>query len=191
VIVAVDDRDVASPGELSRALSRKEGEVSLTVVRDKQKQTIRVTLERRERSDRRVFTFDGNTISEGVFDFDWDFDFNFDYDFDLPDRLYWFDSDAQRRAIENLLQRQQRTLDRYNQEQQRYRNDLQKYQQEMLKRRLVDQLRRNQQRAVAQRYAAQARTARLETLKRNQLRELYRKSTPTPTYRRLVSTTIL
>lgn len=44
VITAVDGEEIDSPGDLSRVISRKkEGEVSLTVIRNKSQQTIRVT----------------------------------------------------------------------------------------------------------------------------------------------------
>ncbi len=49
VIVAVDDTDVRNVREFTRALARKEGEVSLTIVRNKERQKITVSLERRER----------------------------------------------------------------------------------------------------------------------------------------------
>ncbi len=44
VITAIDGESVDSPGDLSRVINRKkEGDVSLTVIRNKQQQTIRVT----------------------------------------------------------------------------------------------------------------------------------------------------
>ncbi len=49
VIVAVDDTDVRNVREFTRALASKEGEVSLTIVRNKERQKITVSLERRER----------------------------------------------------------------------------------------------------------------------------------------------
>lgn len=49
VIIAVDDTDVRNVREFTRVLMRKEGEVSLTIVRNKERQKITVPLERRER----------------------------------------------------------------------------------------------------------------------------------------------
>ncbi|MCS6815907.1 MAG: PDZ domain-containing protein [Blastocatellia bacterium] len=49
VIVAVDDTDVRDVREFTRVLMRKEGNVSLTIVRNKERQKVTVTLERRER----------------------------------------------------------------------------------------------------------------------------------------------
>lgn len=47
VITEVDDADIEDVGDLSRAINRKsEGDVTLTIVRDKSKQTIRVTPEK-------------------------------------------------------------------------------------------------------------------------------------------------
>jgi PDZ domain-containing secreted protein len=44
VITAVDGEAIDSPGDISRAVSRKkEGDVTLTVIRNKAQQTIRVT----------------------------------------------------------------------------------------------------------------------------------------------------
>jgi serine protease Do len=201
VIVAVDDREVSSPRDLSRALSGKEGDVSLTIIREKQRQTVRVTLERRERSDRHFFTFDHDAISEGVFDlhrdFDFDFDFDlnpgfdFNYDFNFPGRLFWFGAEKQRQAIEELMQEQQKKFYDLDDLQRRYKDELQRYQRDQLKRRLVDQVKRSYERVATTRSAAQARKARLETWKRNHLRQLLRKSAPPPGYKRLVRTTIL
>ncbi len=52
VIVAVDDKDVRNVREFTRALATREGEVSLTIVRNKERQKVTVTLERRERPSR-------------------------------------------------------------------------------------------------------------------------------------------
>ena len=44
VITAIDGEEIDSPGDISRAINRKkEGEISLTVIRNKSQQTIRVT----------------------------------------------------------------------------------------------------------------------------------------------------
>jgi membrane-associated protease RseP (regulator of RpoE activity) len=50
VIIAVDDRNVRTVRDFTRALAGKEGDVSLTIVRNKEKQKVTVTLERRERT---------------------------------------------------------------------------------------------------------------------------------------------
>jgi len=49
VIVAVDDAEVQNVREFTRALARKEGDVSLTIVRNKERQKVTVSLPRRER----------------------------------------------------------------------------------------------------------------------------------------------
>jgi len=44
VITAIEGEEVDSPGDLSRVINRKkEGEVTLTIIRNKSQQTIRVT----------------------------------------------------------------------------------------------------------------------------------------------------
>jgi membrane-associated protease RseP (regulator of RpoE activity) len=44
VITAIDGEEVDSPGDISRAINRKkDGDVSLTIIRNKTQQTIRVT----------------------------------------------------------------------------------------------------------------------------------------------------
>jgi len=48
VIVAVNDREVRTVRDFTRALAGREGEVSLTIVRNKEKQKVTVVLERRE-----------------------------------------------------------------------------------------------------------------------------------------------
>jgi membrane-associated protease RseP (regulator of RpoE activity) len=43
VITAVDGEAIDSPGDISRVINRKKGDVTLTVIRNKSQQTIRVT----------------------------------------------------------------------------------------------------------------------------------------------------
>jgi serine protease Do len=173
VIVAVDDSEVTGPSSLSRALSRKEGDVSLTILRDKQKQTVRVNLEKRERGDRRFF-FDNDAISEWNFDFDWDFDYDFNYHFfDVIPETYMFDLEQQRRSVEDLLRQYQDGV-------------------RLKQRRLVDQLRQTQQRMAKLQYAEQARKSREQLRKQSeQLRLLERKRRLTPSYKRPISTPVI
>lgn len=58
VIVAVDDKQVEDADDLSKALRGRSGDVNLTIVRDRQRQNVKVTLEAsesRRRIERRYF----------------------------------------------------------------------------------------------------------------------------------------
>ncbi len=59
VITAIEDQPIHDAESISRALRDKEGDVKVTIVRDRQQQTVRVTLQPREaprRIERRVVT---------------------------------------------------------------------------------------------------------------------------------------
>jgi len=113
VIVAVDGKEIASPNELSRELARREGEVPLTIMRDKQKQTITVKLEKRDESQLDLY-FAPDWIDAEVFVLDEFFDH---YPF------------GEVRPFVRDLERQREQLRRSIEEMRRYQERLRMYQQ--------------------------------------------------------------
>lgn len=98
VIVAVDEKEVANVREFTRALASKEAEVSLTIVRNKERQKVTVTLERRERP--RWFFYNGGS---------------------------GWDSEQMRRYAEEARRQYERALERYKQALRQYERAREQY----------------------------------------------------------------